>query len=55
MGLIGDIDPLVAVREKPECEPFDEVIVSTLPPRVSHWLPATCHRAWSSSASRSRS
>ena len=37
-GRIGDTDPLVAVRETLESEPFDEVIVSTLPARVSHWL-----------------
>ena len=37
-GLIGDTDPLVAVRQTLEREPFDEVIVSTLPARVSHWL-----------------
>jgi hypothetical protein len=37
-GVIGDTDPLVAVRETLEREPFDEVIVSTLPARVSHWL-----------------
>jgi hypothetical protein len=37
-GLIGDTDPLVAVRETLETEPFDEVIVSTLPSRVSQWL-----------------
>jgi hypothetical protein len=37
-GLIGDTDALVAVRETLEREPFDEVIVSTLPARVSHWL-----------------
>jgi hypothetical protein len=37
-GLIGDADPLVAARETLEREPFDEVIVSTLPARVSHWL-----------------
>jgi hypothetical protein len=37
-GLIGDTDPLVAVAETLEREPFDEVIVSTLPARVSHWL-----------------
>lgn len=37
-GLIGDTDPVVAVRETLEREPFDEVIVSTLPARVSHWL-----------------
>jgi hypothetical protein len=37
-GLIGDTDPLVAVRETLDREPFDEVIVSTLPACVSHWL-----------------
>jgi hypothetical protein len=37
-GVIGDPDPLVAVRGTLEREPFDEVIVSTLPARVSHWL-----------------
>ena len=37
-GVIGDTDPLVAVREALDREPFDEVIVSTLPARVSHWL-----------------
>jgi hypothetical protein len=37
-GLIGDVDPLVAVRRVLEREPFDEVIVSTLPARVSRWL-----------------
>ena len=37
-GLIGDADPFVAVRETLEREPFDEVIVSTLPARVSRWL-----------------
>jgi hypothetical protein len=37
-GVVGDNDPLVAVREMLERERFDEVIVSTLPERVSHWL-----------------
>ena len=37
-GLIGDSDPLVAVRETLKREPFDEVVVSTLPARASHWL-----------------
>jgi hypothetical protein len=37
-GLIGDSDPLVAVRRALESERFDEAIVSTLPARVSHWL-----------------
>jgi hypothetical protein len=37
-GLIGDADPFVAVCETLEHESFDEVIVSTLPERVSRWL-----------------
>ena len=37
-GLIGDTDPFTAVsRALAEAE-FDEVIISTLPARVSHWL-----------------
>jgi hypothetical protein len=37
-GRIGDSDPFVAVREALELERFDEVIVSTLPARISRWL-----------------
>jgi hypothetical protein len=37
-GLVGDTDPFVAVRQALDGEPFDEVIVSTLPTHVSHWL-----------------
>ena len=37
-GLIGNSDPVRAVREAIGAEPFEEVIVSTLPQRVSHWL-----------------
>jgi hypothetical protein len=37
-GLIGAPDPFVAVQDALAREPFDEVIVSTLPARVSHWL-----------------
>jgi hypothetical protein len=37
-GLVGDPDPLVAVQDALARELFDEVIVSTLPARVSHWL-----------------
>jgi hypothetical protein len=37
-GLIGDTDPIVAVCDTLEHESFDEVIVSTLPERVSRWL-----------------
>jgi hypothetical protein len=37
-GLVGDTDPYVAVRQALDGESFDEVIVSTLPTHVSHWL-----------------
>jgi hypothetical protein len=37
-GLIGDTDPFVAVQAALARTPFDEVIVSTLPTHVSHWL-----------------
>jgi hypothetical protein len=37
-GLVGDTDPFVAVRQALDHESFDEVIVSTLPTHVSHWL-----------------
>lgn len=37
-GLVGATDPYEAVREALESEPYDEVIVSTLPQRVSRWL-----------------
>jgi hypothetical protein len=35
---IGDSDPFVAVRDALEAGGFDEVVISTLPERVSHWL-----------------
>ena len=37
-AIVGDSDPLVAVEQALEHTPFAEVIVSTLPERVSHWL-----------------
>jgi hypothetical protein len=37
-GLIGPTDPFAAVQEALAAEPYDEVIVSTLPTRVSRWL-----------------
>lgn len=37
-GLIGSDDPFEAVSAALEAAPYDEVIVSTLPARVSHWL-----------------
>jgi hypothetical protein len=37
-GLIGAEDPFVAVSAALEADSYDEVIVSTLPARVSQWL-----------------
>jgi len=37
-GVIGDSDPFVAVQAELGRTGYDEVIVSTLPERVSHWL-----------------
>jgi len=35
---VGDTDPFIAVRTALEQSSCDEVIISTLPRRVSHWL-----------------
>jgi hypothetical protein len=37
-AIVGDSDPFLAVKQALEHERFDEVIVSTLPEHVSHWL-----------------
>ena len=37
-GLVGAEDPFLAVTAALEADPYDEIIVSTLPARVSHWL-----------------
>ena len=37
-GLIGDTDPFAAVSGVLANDEYDEVIISTLPARVSHWL-----------------
>lgn len=37
-GSLGDADPYVAVRDALAAEHFDEVIISTLPARISQWL-----------------
>jgi hypothetical protein len=37
-GIVGDNDPFVAVQHALEQYGFDEVIISTLPARVSRWL-----------------
>lgn len=37
-GIVGDNDPFVAVQRAVEGDGFDEIIISTLPARVSRWL-----------------
>jgi hypothetical protein len=37
-GLIGDPDPLTAIQDAVNLHGFDEIILSTLPTRVSRWL-----------------
>jgi hypothetical protein len=37
-GMVGDPEPLAAVQDAVNLRGFDEIIVSTLPSRVSRWL-----------------
>jgi hypothetical protein len=37
-GVIGDADPFVAVLDVFDPRRFDEILVSTLPAKTSHWL-----------------
>ena len=37
-GHVGDANPLAAVRDALHLEQFDEIILSTLPWRLSRWL-----------------
>jgi hypothetical protein len=37
-SLVGDADPMAAVHDAINLQGFDEVIISTLSPRVSRWL-----------------
>jgi hypothetical protein len=37
-GIVGDPDPMAAVHDAVNLRGFDEVIVSTLSPRLSRWL-----------------
>lgn len=37
-GLVGAEDPFLAVTEALAARSYDEIIISTLPERISHWL-----------------
>ncbi len=37
-GMVGDADPVAAVHDAINLRGFDEIIISTLPTRVSRWL-----------------
>jgi hypothetical protein len=37
-GIVGDPDPMAAVQDALNLQGFDEVIISTLSPRLSRWL-----------------
>lgn len=37
-GAIGDSEPLSAIQDAINLGRFDEILISTLPPRVSRWL-----------------
>jgi hypothetical protein len=37
-GMIGDAEPLAAIQDAVNLRGFDEIIISTLPTRVSRWL-----------------
>jgi hypothetical protein len=37
-GIVGDADPMAAIHDAINLRGFDEVIVSTLSPRLSRWL-----------------
>jgi hypothetical protein len=37
-GMVGDSEPLAAIQDAINIHGFDEIIISTLPTRVSKWL-----------------
>jgi hypothetical protein len=37
-GLVGDAEPLAAIQDAVNLHGYDELIISTLPTRVSRWL-----------------
>ena len=37
-GIVGSTDPIAAIEDAINLRGFDEVIISTLPKKISHWL-----------------
>jgi hypothetical protein len=37
-GHVGDAEPLMAIEDAVNRDRYDEIVISTLPPRVSRWL-----------------
>jgi len=37
-GSLGDAEPLMAIHDAVNLGSYDEIIISTLPPRISRWL-----------------
>jgi hypothetical protein len=37
-GMLGDVDPVIAVQDAWSPERYDEIVVSTLPSGISRWL-----------------
>lgn len=37
-GSVGDAEPLMAIQDAVNLGDYDEIIISTLPPRLSRWL-----------------
>lgn len=37
-GHVGDAEPLMAIADAVNAAPYDEIVISTLPRRVSRWL-----------------
>jgi hypothetical protein len=37
-GIVGDPDPSAAIQDAINLRGFDEIIISTLSPKVSRWL-----------------
>jgi hypothetical protein len=37
-GHVGDHEPLMAIQDALSAAAYDEIVISTLPPRISRWL-----------------